>query len=67
MDAEYELGAKRIERNVLEAELDDEELWEYERYQRLRREIAELEEIVESDESTTEDRRGGSVVIEAGD
>jgi hypothetical protein len=67
MDAEYELDAKRIERNVLEVELDEEELWEYERYQRLRRQIAELEELVESDESTAEDRRGGSVVVEAGD
>lgn len=39
---EYELSVKLVERNVLEAELEAEELGESERYQRIQQQIAEL-------------------------
>jgi hypothetical protein len=44
MDVEYQLRAKQIERNVLKAELDEEELWECDKYQRLEKQISELQE-----------------------
>lgn len=43
MDVEYQLTTKRIEHNVLEAELAEEELWVSDEYQRLKKQIAELE------------------------
>jgi hypothetical protein len=42
MDGGYELSSMRVERNVLEAELDEEELWDSERYQELEHRIAVL-------------------------
>lgn len=51
MDAEYELSAKQVERSVLEAELDADEPWTCEEYQRLTREIETLKEEV-ADEQT---------------
>lgn len=51
MDAEYELSAKQVERSVLEAELDTDEPWTCEEYQRLTREIETLKEEV-ADEQT---------------
>lgn len=50
MDAAYRLSSKKVERNVLQAELSEEELWENDRYQRLEQEIQELEKRV-SDEA----------------
>lgn len=44
MDTEYRLSSKKVERNVLRAELPDEELWESDRYQRLEQEIQRLKE-----------------------
>jgi len=46
MDVEYKLSAKKVERNVLEAELEEEDLWENEQYQRLSQQIAELRDRV---------------------
>jgi hypothetical protein len=43
MDVEYQLRAKQIERNVLETELEEEELWECDEYQRLEKQISELQ------------------------
>jgi hypothetical protein len=43
MNTEYRLDSKKIERNVLEAELPPEELWEDEEYQQLRQQIERLE------------------------
>jgi hypothetical protein len=37
------LRAKQIERNVLETELDEDELWECDEYQRLEKQISELQ------------------------
>lgn len=54
MDVEYELSAKRVERNVLEAELDASELWDYDEYQHLQQRIATLERRVEGKEHDTE-------------
>lgn len=51
MDVEHELSAKRVERNVLEAELNGDELWDNEEYQRLQQRIAELEEMVAGEET----------------
>lgn len=51
MDAAYRLSSKKVERNVMQAELSDEELWENDRYQRLEQEIQELEQRV-SDAAT---------------
>jgi hypothetical protein len=56
MDVEHELSAKRIERNVLEAELGGDELWDNEEYQRLQKRIAELEEMVAGDETDADAR-----------
>ncbi|MEF8774909.1 MAG: HalX domain-containing protein [Haloarculaceae archaeon] len=65
MNAEYQLGAKQLERNVLEAELDEEELWECDQYQRLNRQITALEDALA--EGTTEVESDGSagIVLEA--
>lgn len=49
MDAEYRLSSKKVERNVLQAELPDEELWESDRYQRLEQEIQRLKKQVDED------------------
>jgi hypothetical protein len=43
MDVEYQLSAKRLERNVLATELDEDELWGCEEYQRLEKLISELQ------------------------
>jgi len=43
MDVEYQLRAKQIERNVLETELEEDELWECDEYQRLEKQIFELQ------------------------
>lgn len=67
MDAKYQLSAKRLERSVLEAELDEDELWEYDKYQRLNRQIAALEEAVDEGERETERTRSEGVVIGAGE
>lgn len=40
---DYELSAKRLRRNVLRVELDDEDLWDCEEYQQLEQRIAELQ------------------------
>jgi hypothetical protein len=50
MDQEYRLGSKKVERNVLRAELSEEELWESDRYQRLQKEIQRLEREVDGEE-----------------
>lgn len=42
MDVETELSEKRVERNVMEAELDDDALSNSERYHTLESRIAEL-------------------------
>lgn len=42
MDVEAELSEKRVERNVMEAELDDDALAESERYHKLESRIEEL-------------------------
>lgn len=67
MDAKYELSAKRLERSVLETELDEEELWEYDKYQRLNRQIAALERAVDDGEAEIESTRLESVVIRPGE
>lgn len=46
MDTEYRLSSKMVERNVLRAELSEDELWESERYQRLEQEIQRLKDKV---------------------
>lgn len=56
MDVQYELSVKRVERNVLRAELDDAELWESEEYQRVLKRIATLEATLERRDSTGADR-----------
>lgn len=53
MDIEYQLSNKRVERNVLVAELDEEKLWDCERYHRLNRQIAKLREKCERSESVS--------------
>jgi hypothetical protein len=53
MDVEYQLGAKRVKRNVLEAELDEEELWNCDEYHRLERQIAELQALVGTNSEAT--------------
>lgn len=55
MDIEYELSVKRVERNILRAELDDSELWESEEYQRLVNRIATLEAKLERSDSAAAD------------
>lgn len=50
MDDAYELSSKRVERNVLQAELEEEELWESEEFQRLEQRIGELKAQMESRE-----------------
>lgn len=52
MDSEYRLSSKRVERNVLEEELSKDELSESEEYQRLKREIRELERQVAPDRTS---------------
>lgn len=49
MNPEYRLDSKKIERNVLEAELPPEELWESEDYQRLQQQIQQLENEIDDD------------------
>lgn len=46
LDQEYRLSAKRVQRNVMEAELSEEELWESEEFQELQRQIQELQQQV---------------------
>ena len=46
MDPEYRLSSMKVERNVLRAELPEEELWESERYQRLEQQIRHLKQEV---------------------
>jgi hypothetical protein len=55
MDDKYQLGAKRVKRNVLEAELDEEELWVCDEYHRLERQIAELQGQVGMNSEATSD------------
>lgn len=43
MDQDTRLSEKRLRRNVLRAELSEEELWESEEFQRLEQEIQSLE------------------------
>jgi len=50
-DVEYRLSAKRVERNVLEAELTEQELWESEEYQRLEQQIQRLRGELENAEA----------------
>ena len=50
-DVEYRLSAKRVERNVLEAELSEQELWESEEYQRLEQQIQRLRGELENAEA----------------
>jgi hypothetical protein len=57
MDGGYVLSSMRVERNVLEAELDEEELWNSERYQELARRIAVLS-AKESGETDSPDGSG---------
>lgn len=49
MNPEYRLDSKKIERNVLEAELPPEELWESEDYQRLQQQIQQLENEIDDE------------------
>jgi len=42
MNVEYELSRKQVERNILAMELDDDELWECDKYHRLERQIKQL-------------------------
>lgn len=51
MDVEYELSVKRVELNVLEAEMDPDEMWDSEEFQRLQQQIAALEAKLEDDEA----------------
>lgn len=51
---EYELSAKLVERNVLSAELDEDELEDSAEYQRLEAEIADLR----ADDDGVEDGTG---------
>ena len=46
IDQEYRLSAKRVRRNVMRAELSEEELWESEEFQELQRQIQELQQQV---------------------
>lgn len=55
MDKEYELSAKRVERNVMRVELDEAELWDSDEYQRILKRIAALESQVTREESTDSD------------
>lgn len=60
MDAEYELSAKRVERNVMRVELDEAELWESDEYQRIVKRIATLESQLSREDC--DDSDGGSIV-----
>jgi hypothetical protein len=55
MDVEYKLSQKRLKRNVLEAELDTEELWQNDEYHRLERQIDELRASLEDGTERTTD------------
>lgn len=46
MDKEYRLSALRVQRNVLETEMGEEELRESDRFQRIQRRIDELSDEV---------------------
>lgn len=48
MDQDTRLSDKRLRRNVLRAELSEEELWECDEFQRLEREI-QSQEVEQSD------------------
>jgi hypothetical protein len=43
---EYRLSAKRVQRNVMQVELSEQELWESERFQKLQRQIQDLQQEV---------------------
>jgi hypothetical protein len=47
MDLNYQLQSKRIERNVLEEELEEADLWDCDRYQHLQQQIEQLESALE--------------------
>lgn len=55
MDKEYELSAKRVERNVMRVELDEAELWDSDEYQRILKRIATLESQVTREQSSDSD------------
>jgi hypothetical protein len=67
MDAEYELSAKQVERSVLEAELDADELWNYEEYQRLTREIETLKEEVADEQTDPEPAQSETLLFQTDD
>lgn len=67
MDAEYRLSAKRVELNVLEVELEDEKLWDHDKYQRLKSQISELKEEVKGEKSDSENIQFEAISAEAGD
>lgn len=67
MDAEYELSAKQVERSVLEAELDTEELWNTDEYQRLTRQIETLKEKVADDQPDSESAEAETLVFQTDD
>lgn len=52
MDVAYELSSKRVERNVLQAELEAEELWDSDEFQRLEKQIGELETRLDAEKGT---------------
>ncbi|MEF8776747.1 MAG: HalX domain-containing protein [Haloarculaceae archaeon] len=54
MDLEYELSATLVERNVLRAELEEEDLWDSDKFQRLEQRIGELKTRMEADGSHSE-------------
>jgi len=52
MDTEYRLSALRVQRNVMRAEMDEEELGDSDRYAQIQRRIDELQS-EQADPATT--------------
>lgn len=67
MDAEYRLSAKRVELNVLEVEIDDEKLWDHDKYQELKGQISDLKQEVNRVDSESANDQFESITVEAGD